>query len=64
MPLVSASFSKHYINEIDHVVFYEKPFEKFDRIIETVLAFAPRGANNFVKSCHSGPLVKSIKKRK
>ncbi len=38
------------INDIDHVVFYEKPFEKFDRIIETVLAFAPRGANNFVQS--------------
>lgn len=28
---------------VDHVVFYEKPFLKFDRLVETWLAFAPRG---------------------
>jgi carbamoyltransferase len=38
------------INDVDSVVFYEKPFEKFDRIVETILAFAPRGATNFVQS--------------
>jgi carbamoyltransferase len=34
-------------DEIDWVVFYDKPFLKFDRLIETYLAFAPRGFKNF-----------------
>ncbi len=29
--------------QIDHVVFYDKPFLKFERLLETYLAFAPRG---------------------
>lgn len=33
--------------EIDAVVFYEKPFLKFERLIETSLAFAPRGFRQF-----------------
>ena len=33
--------------EIDYVVFYEKPFLKFDRLLETYLAFAPRGFRSF-----------------
>ena len=33
--------------EIDHVVFYEKPFLKFERLLETYLAFAPRGFRSF-----------------
>ena len=28
-------------SEIDNVVFYEKPFVKFERLLETYLAFAP-----------------------
>ena len=28
--------------EIDNVVFYEKPFVKFERLLETYLAFAPK----------------------
>ncbi|MBF0165440.1 MAG: carbamoyltransferase [Magnetococcales bacterium] len=32
---------------IDHVVFYDKPFLKLDRLIETYLAFAPRGFRSF-----------------
>ena len=35
---------------IDCVVFYEKPFLKFERLIETYLAFAPRGFASFVKA--------------
>ena len=35
---------------IDKVVFYEKPFLKFERLIETYLAFAPRGFNSFRKA--------------
>jgi carbamoyltransferase len=33
--------------DIDHVVFYEKPFLKFERLLETYLAFAPRGYRSF-----------------
>src|SRR5215470_19921949 len=32
---------------LDHVVFYDKPFLKFERLIETYLAFAPRGFKSF-----------------
>lgn len=33
--------------DVDHVVFYEKPFVKFERLLETYLAFAPRGFASF-----------------
>jgi carbamoyltransferase len=33
--------------EIDYVTFYDKPLLKFDRLIETYLAFAPRGFTSF-----------------
>ena len=33
--------------DIDHVVFYEKPFLKFERILETYLSVAPRGLRSF-----------------
>ena len=33
-----------------NVVFYEKPFIKFERLIETYLAFAPRGFISFSKA--------------
>ena len=36
--------------EIDRVVFYEKPFLKFERLLETYLAFAPRGFASFRKA--------------
>lgn len=35
---------------IDNVVFYEKPFLKFVRLLETYLAFAPRGFTSFAKA--------------
>src|SRR3989454_10091563 len=34
-------------SEIDHVAFYDKPFLKFERLLETYLAFAPRGFTSF-----------------
>src|SRR5688572_5770902 len=34
-------------DDIDLVVFYEKPFLKFERLIDTYLAFAPRGYTSF-----------------
>ena len=35
------------LNEIDHIVFFEKPFLKFERLLETYLAFAPKGFESF-----------------
>ncbi|MGD1042477.1 MAG: carbamoyltransferase [Sedimentisphaerales bacterium] len=34
--------------DLDHVVFYEKPFLKFDRLLETYFAYAPRGFRQFL----------------
>ena len=39
--------------QIDNVVFYEKPFVKFERLLETYLAFAPKG---FISFCKAMPL--------
>ncbi len=35
------------LNEIDYVAFYDKPFLKFERLLETYLSFAPRGFISF-----------------
>ena len=35
------------LGDVDYVVFYEKPFLKFERLLETYLAFAPRGLRSF-----------------
>lgn len=37
-------------NDLDYVAYYEKPFIKFERILETYLAYAPRGIRSFVKA--------------
>ncbi len=37
-------------DELDYAVFYEKPFLKFDRILHTFLACAPRGLRPFLKA--------------
>ena len=39
--------SKLNLNEIDHIVFFEKPFLKFERLLETYMAFAPKGFKSF-----------------
>ena len=38
------------LGEVDYVVFYDKPFLKFERLVETYLAFAPRGFKSFRKA--------------
>ncbi len=38
------------LEDVDHIVFYEKPFLKFERLLETYLAFAPLGISSFYKS--------------
>jgi carbamoyltransferase len=35
------------LSGIDHVAFYDKPFLKFERLLETYVAFAPRGFTSF-----------------
>jgi carbamoyltransferase len=37
-------------NQVDYIVFYDKPFLKFERLFETYLAFAPRGFQSFITS--------------
>jgi len=37
------------VGDLDYVGFYEKPLRKFDRLLETYLAFAPRGYRSFRK---------------
>tara|TARA_B100001778_G_scaffold322304_1_gene314524 strand:+ start:927 stop:2765 length:1839 start_codon:yes stop_codon:yes gene_type:complete len=35
------------LSDIDNIVFYEKPFLKFERLLETYVAYAPRGFKSF-----------------
>ncbi len=35
------------LGDVDHVAFYDKPFLKFERLLETYLAFAPKGLRSF-----------------
>jgi carbamoyltransferase len=41
------NFSKIKLNEVDQIVFFEKPFLKFERLLETYVAFAPKGFKSF-----------------
>ncbi len=56
-----AAFPTHSVNyclaeagisasDLDYVVFYDKPFLKFERLLETYFAFAPSGFKSFVTS--------------
>jgi carbamoyltransferase len=38
------------VSQIDHVVFYDKPLLKFERLLETYIGFAPRGWLSFLKA--------------
>ena len=33
--------------QVDHIAFYDKPFLKFERLLETYVAFAPKGFQSF-----------------
>ena len=44
------NFSNLKLNEIDQIVFFEKPFLKFERLLETYVAFAPKGFVSFSKA--------------
>ena len=43
-------YSKMRLSEIDQIVFFEKPFLKFERLLETYVAFAPKGFISFAKA--------------
>jgi carbamoyltransferase len=53
-PYNSINFVLNYgnlkLSEVDQIVFFEKPFLKFERLLETYLAFAPKGFISFSKS--------------
>jgi carbamoyltransferase len=38
------------LSEVDHIVFYEKPFLKFERLLETYVGFSPSGFKSFSMS--------------
>ena len=43
-------FAKIKLSEVDQIIFFEKPFLKFERLLETYVAFAPRGFKSFTKA--------------
>tara|TARA_Y100001970_G_scaffold173831_1_gene212263 strand:+ start:176 stop:2014 length:1839 start_codon:yes stop_codon:yes gene_type:complete len=43
-------YSNIKFKDLDQIVFFEKPFLKFERLLETYVAFAPRGFNQFIKA--------------
>jgi carbamoyltransferase len=53
-PVNAARFCLQYagvsINEVDAIVFYDKPLLKFERLLETYYAFAPKGLRSFMMS--------------
>ena len=43
-------FAKLKLSEVDQIIFFEKPFLKFERLLETYVGFAPRGFVSFAKA--------------
>ena len=41
------NFAKMKLSDVDQIIFFEKPFLKFERLLETYVAFAPRGFKSF-----------------
>ena len=46
-------FSNIHLRDVDYIVFYEKPFLKFERLLETYIAYFPWGLKSFI---HSFPI--------
>ncbi len=55
-PLNAVNFVLNYakvkLSEVDYIIFFEKPFLKFERLLETYVAFAPKG---FIQFSHAMP---------
>jgi len=43
-------YSNLTLNNVDQIIFFEKPFLKFERLLETYVAFAPKGFKSFCKA--------------
>ena len=43
-------YAKIKLNDVDQIIFFEKPFLKFERLLETYVAFAPKGFKSFCKA--------------
>ncbi len=43
-------FNNIKLSDVNHIIFFEKPFLKFERLLETYLAFAPKGIKQFLFS--------------
>ncbi len=43
-------YAKLKLSDIDQIIFFEKPFLKFERLLETYVAFAPKGFGSFCKA--------------
>ena len=43
-------FANLKLSKVDKIVFFEKPFLKFERLLETYVAFAPKGFVSFSKA--------------
>ena len=43
-------YSNLKLSDVDYIVFYEKPFLKFERLLETYVAFAPKGFQSFSRA--------------
>ena len=43
-------YAKLKLSEVDDIVFFEKPFLKFERLLETYVAFSPKGYVSFAKA--------------
>ena len=43
-------FAKLELSQVDQIIFFEKPFLKFERLLETYVAFAPKGYISFAKA--------------
>ena len=56
-------YSNSNISELDAIVFYEKPFLKFERLLETYVAFAPKGFIQFSKAMPSWLREKLFQKK-
>ena len=41
------NFAKIKLNDVDQIIFFEKPFLKFERLLETYVAFSPKGFKSF-----------------
>ena len=55
-------FANLKLSEVDQIVFFEKPFLKFERLLETMSLLLLKGLSHSVKLCHCGSRKNYFKK--